>query len=175
MDLKGSKTEKNLMEAFSGEAEARCKYNLFSEIAKKEGYQEIATIFDEISNNELAHAKIHLEYLKGLGDTKTNLADAAAAENYEWTDLYRNFALIADEEGFKDIAIKLRLIGEVEKNHEQIFRRLLEDLENGTAFKKYDIVVWKCKNCGHIHIAKEAPAVCPVCNHPQSYFKVEHA
>lgn len=174
MDLKGSKTEQNLMSAFAGETQARCKYNYYSNVAKQEGYQEIATIFDEVSNNELQHAKIHYKYLDGIGDTKANLADAVAGENYEWTDMYRKFAIEADEEGFKDIALKFKLIGEIEKNHEQTFRKLLEDMENGKVFKKDDIVIWKCKICGHIHIAKEAPAICPVCGYDQSYFKVDN-
>ncbi len=173
MELKGSKTEQNLMSAFAGESQAKCKYTYYSEIAKKEGYQEIASIFQEIADNELAHANIHYKYLDGIGDTKTNVADAVAGENYEWTDMYRLFAIEAEEEGFKEIAAKFRLIGEVEKNHEQIFRNLLDDLNSGKVFKKDNVVIWRCKVCGHIHIALEAPAVCPVCGHSQSYFKVE--
>ena len=175
MDLKGSKTEHNLMQAFSGESEARCKYSYYSSLAKKEGYEEIASIFEEIAGNENAHARIHFKYLHDCQKTPTkeNLADAVAGENYEWTDMYRNFAIEADEEGFKEIAVKFRLIGEIEKNHEQIFRKLLKDLEEGKVFKRDDVVIWKCKVCGYIHIAKEAPAVCPVCGHAQSFFKVE--
>lgn len=174
MELKGSKTEQNLMKAFAGETQAKCKYEYYAKVAKKEGYEEIANIFSEISNNELAHAKIHYKYLDGIHDTKNNLADAAAGENYEWIDMYHNFAIEADEEGFKEIANKFRLIGEVEKHHEQIYRNLLKDLENGTVFKKDNVVIWKCMICGYIHVAVNAPAVCPVCSHPQSYFKVEN-
>lgn len=174
MDLKGSKTEKNLMEAFSGESEAQSKYLYYSSLAKKEGYEEIASIFQEIAGNENAHARIHFKYLNGaLTPTLDNLSDAAAGENYEWTDMYRRFAIEADEEGFKEIATKFRLIGEIEKNHEQIFRKLFKELEEGKIFKKDKIVVWKCKVCGFIHIAVNAPAVCPVCGHAQSFFKVE--
>lgn len=174
MDLKGSKTEKNLMQAFSGESEARSKYSCYASLAKKEGYEEIASIFEEIAGNENAHARIHFKYLNGAKTpTLDNLADAAAGENYEWTDMYRRFAIEADEEGFKEIATKFRLIGEIEKNHEQIYRKLLKDLEEGKVFKKDNIVIWKCKVCGYIHIAENSPAVCPVCGHAQAFFKVE--
>lgn len=174
MELKGSKTEKNLMQAFSGESEARTKYSYFAKIARKQGYEEIASIFEEISDNEKAHAEIHFKYLYGAdSNTLDNLSDAAAGENYEWTDMYRNFAIEADEEGFKQIAAKFRLIGEVEKHHEQIYRNLFKELEEGKIFKKDNIVIWKCKVCGYIHIAMDAPAVCPVCNHSQSFFKVD--
>ena len=174
MDLKGSKTEKNLMDAFSGESEAQAKYLYYANLAKKEGYAEIASIFEEIAGNENAHARIHFKYLHGdKTPTLDNLADAAAGENYEWTDMYRRFALEADEEGFKDIAIKFGLIGEVEKTHEQLYRKLLKELEEGKVFKKANIVIWKCKVCGYIHIATDAPAICPVCGHAQAFFKVE--
>ena len=174
MDLKGSKTEKNLMQAFSSESEARCKYSFYSSLAKKEGYEEIASVFEEIAENENAHARIHFKYLNGANTpTVDNVSDSAASENYEWTDLYRQFAITADEEGFKEIATKFRLIGEIEKNHEQIFRKIFKDLEEGTVFKKDHVVVWKCKVCGFIHIAIDAPAVCPVCGNPQSFYKVE--
>lgn len=173
MDLNGSKTEQNLMQAFSGECEAQAKYLYYASLAKKEGYAEIASIFEEVAGNENAHARIHFKYLHGTSTpTKDNLSDAAAGENYEWTDMYRQFAVEADEEGFKDIAVKFRLIGEIEKNHEQIFRKLFKDLEEGKVFKKDNIVVWKCKVCGFIHIAADAPAVCPVCGHAQAFFKV---
>jgi rubrerythrin len=174
MNLEGSKTEKNLMQAFSGESEARAKYSFYSYLAKKEGYEEIAKIFEEIAENENAHARLHFKYLQGnTFTTKQNLSDAVAGENYEWTDMYRKFAIEADEEGFKEIATKFRLIGEIEKNHEQIFRKLFKQLNEGTVFKKDDIVVWKCMVCGFIHIAVDAPAVCPVCGHNQSFFKCE--
>ena len=173
MELKGSKTEKNLMSAFSGESEARNKYTYYASVAKKEGYEQIATIFLETAENEMQHAKIHYEFLNGIGDTKANLADAAAGENYEWSDMYATFAKEAEEEGFKEIAAKFRLIGDVEKHHEERFRKLIENLEKGKVFKKDNVVVWKCRKCGHIHIGINAPAICPTCNHPQSYFELQ--
>ena len=173
MELKGSKTEANLMAAFSGESQARNKYTYFASVAKKEGYEQIAAIFLETAENEKEHAKLHLKYLQGIGDTKANLADAAAGENYEWTDMYATFAKEADEEGFAEIAATFRGIAEVEKHHEERYRKLLENVENGEVFKKGSIVVWKCRNCGHIHVAVSAPAVCPVCTHPQSYFEIK--
>ena len=173
MELKGSKTEQNLMTAFSTEAQAKCKYDYYTSVAKKEGYEEIASIFSEIAGNELAHAKIHFKFLDGIHDTKLNLLNAAAGENYEWIDMYNKFAKEAEEEGFTEIANKFKLIGDIEKNHEQIYRNLYKELENGTVFKKDNIVIWKCKVCGHIHVAVEAPSVCPVCSHSQSFFKVE--
>ena len=171
MELKGSKTEANLRAAFSGESEARNKYTYFASVAKKEGYEQIAAIFLETAENEKEHAKLHFKYLQGIGDTKSNLADAAAGENYEWTDMYATFAKEADEEGFTEIAATFRGIAEVEKHHEERYRKLLENIEEGNIFKKGSIVVWKCRNCGHIHVGKQAPAVCPVCEHPQSYFE----
>lgn len=173
MELKGSKTEANLRAAFSGESEARNKYTYFASVAKKEGYEQIATLFLETAENEKEHAKIHFKYLQGIGDTKANLADAAAGENYEWTDMYANFAKVAEEEGFTEIATRFRQIGEIEKHHEERYRKLLENLEDGTVFKKGSIVIWKCRNCGHIHVGLEAPEVCPVCAHPKSYFEIQ--
>lgn len=173
MELKGSKTEANLKAAFSGESEARNKYTYFASVAKKEGYEQIAAIFLETAENEKEHAKIHFKYLQGIGDTKANLADAAAGENYEWTDMYARFAKEADEEGFKEIANRFRQIGEIEKHHEERFRKLLDNVEDGTVFKKGSIVIWKCRNCGHIHIGVNAPEVCPVCAHPKSFFEVQ--
>ena len=172
MELKGSKTEANLRAAFSGESEARNKYTYFASVAKKEGYEQIAAIFLETAENEKEHAKLHFKYLQGIGDTKSNLADAAAGENYEWTDMYATFAKEADEEGFTEIAATFRGIAEVEKHHEERYRKLLENIEEGNVFKKGSIVVWKCRNCGHIHVGQEAPKVCPVCKHPQSYFEI---
>ena len=160
MELKGSKTEKNLMEAFAGESQARNKYTYFASVAKKE-------------ENEKEHAKIHFKYLNGISDTKANLAAAAAGENYEWTDMYDRMAKEADEEGFTEIAAKFRGIGAIEKEHEARFRRLLENVENGEVFKRGSITIWKCRNCGHIVVGTEAPKVCPVCNHAQSYFEVK--
>lgn len=172
MELKGSKTEKNLMAAFSGESEARNKYTYYASKAKKEGYEQIAAIFTETAENEKEHAKIHFKYLNGIGDTKANLADAAAGENYEWTDMYATFAKEAEEEGFMEIAATFRGIAEVEKHHEERYRKLLANLEEGKVFKKDGVVVWKCRNCGHIHVGTEAPEVCPVCKHPKSYFEL---
>jgi rubrerythrin len=173
MELKGSKTEKNLMEAFAGESQARNKYTYFASVAKKEGYEQIAALFLETAENEKEHAKIHFKYLNGISDTKANLAAAAAGENYEWTDMYDRMAKEADEEGFTEIAAKFRGIGAIEKEHEARFRRLLENVENGEVFKRGSITIWKCRNCGHIVVGTEAPKVCPVCNHPQSYFEVK--
>jgi len=173
MELKGSKTEKNLMEAFAGESQARNKYTYFASVAKKEGYEQIAALFLETAENEKEHAKIHFKYLNGISDTKANLAAAAAGENFEWTDMYDRMAKEADEEGFTEIAAKFRGIGAIEKEHEARFRRLLENVENGEVFKRGSITIWKCRNCGHIVVGTEAPKVCPVCNHPQSYFEVK--
>ena len=173
MELKGSKTEKNLMEAFVGESQARNKYTYFASVAKKEGYEQIAALFLETAENEKEHAKIHFKYLNGISDTKANLAAAAAGENYEWTDMYDRMAKEADEEGFTEIAAKFRGIGAIEKEHEARFRRLLENVENGEVFKRGSITIWKCRNCGHIVVGTEAPKVCPVCNHAQSYFEVK--
>ena len=173
MELKGSKTETNLMEAFAGESQARNKYTYFASVAKKEGYEQIAALFLETAENEKEHAKIHFKYLNGISDTKANLAAAAAGENYEWTDMYDRMAKEADEEGFTEIAAKFRGIGAIEKEHEARFRRLLENIENGEVFKRGSITIWKCRNCGHIVVGTEAPKVCPVCNHAQSYFEVK--
>lgn len=173
MELKGSKTEKNLMEAFAGESQARNKYTYFASVAKKEGYEQIAALFLETAENEKEHAKIHFKYLNGISDTKANLAAAAAGENYEWTDMYDRMAKEAEEEGFTEIAAKFRGIGAIEKEHEARFRRLLENVQNGEVFKRGSITIWKCRNCGHIVVGTEAPKVCPVCNHPQSYFEVK--
>ena len=173
MELKGSKTEKNLMEAFAGESQARNKYTYFASVAKKEGYEQIAALFLETAENEKEHAKIHFKYLNGISDTKANLAAAAAGENYEWTDMYDRMAKEADEEGFTEIAAKFRGIGAIEKEHEARFRRLLENVENGEVFKRGSITIWKCRNCGHIVVGTEAPKVCPVFNHAQSYFEVK--
>ena len=173
MDLKGSKTEANLMAAFAGESQARNKYTYYAGVAKKEGYEQIAAIFLETAENEKEHAKIHYKYLNGIKDTKSNLEDAANGENYEWTDMYEKFAKEAEEEGFAEIAAKFRGIGKIEKEHEERYRKLLADLEAGKVFKKDGVVIWKCRNCGHIHIAAEAPKVCPVCMHPESYFEIK--
>ena len=173
MELKGSKTEANLRAAFSGESEARNKYTYFASVAKKEGYEQIAAIFLETAENEKEHAKLHLKYLNGIGDTKANLADAAAGENYEWTDMYATFAKEAEEEGFMEIAATFKGIAAVEKEHEERYRKLLANVEEGEVFKKGSIVIWKCRNCGHIVVGTEAPKLCPVCKHPQAHFEIK--
>jgi rubrerythrin len=172
MELKGSKTEKNLLEAFSGESMARNKYTYFASVAKKEGYEQISGIFTETADNEKEHAKLHFKYLSGIGDTIQNLAEAANGENYEWTDMYAKFAKEAEEEGFSEIANTFKMIGNVEKEHEKRYRKLLAEVKAGTVFKKDSVVVWKCRNCGHIHVGIEAPEICPTCNHPKAHFEI---
>ena len=175
MELKGSRTEQNLLTAFAGESQARNKYTYYASVAKKEGYEQIAEIFLETAGNEKEHAELWFKALHGnkIPDTATNLLDAAEGENYEWTEMYEEFAKVADEEGFTEIAAKFRGIGAIEKEHEARFRRLLENVENGEVFKRGSITIWKCRNCGHIVVGTEAPKVCPVCNHAQSYFEVK--
>lgn len=172
MNLKGTKTEANLMSAFSGESEARNKYTYFAAVAKKEGYQQIAAIFEETAANEKEHAKLWFKALGALGTTTENLAAAAAGEHYEWTDMYAQFAVEADEEGFTALAEQFRAVGAIEKEHEERYKALLENIENGEVFKKTEATVWECRNCGHLHFGEEAPEVCPVCVHPQSFFEV---
>ena len=172
MDIKGTKTEKNLMEAFAGESQARNKYNYFASVAKKEGYEQIASIFEETANNEKEHAKMWFKELKGIGNTKENLLHAALGENYEWTEMYEKFAIEAEEEGFVELANKFRKVAAIEKTHEERYRKLLHNIEMQQVFEKSEITMWECRNCGHIVIGKKAPEVCPVCNHPQSYFEV---
>ena len=172
MELKGSKTEKNLMAAFSGESEARNKYTYFASVAKKEGYEQISAIFQDTANNEKEHAKMWFKYLNGIGDTKTNLKAAADGENYEWTDMYATFAKEAEEEGFTEIAAKFSLVAAIEKTHEERYLKLLNNVEMNKVFEKADETMWECRNCGHLVIGKKAPQVCPVCNHPQSFFEV---
>ena len=173
MELKGSKTEANLKAAFAGESQARNKYNYYSSKAKKEGYEQIAAIFDETAGNEKEHAKIWFKLLNGgaVPDTVQNLKDAAAGENFEWTEMYAEFAKVADEEGFHDIAELFRGVGAIEKEHEERYTRLLENINGDLVFKRGSLVVWQCRNCGHIHVGAEAPEVCPVCNHPRAYFE----
>ena len=175
MELKGSQTEKNLMAAFSGESEARNKYTYFASKAKKEGYEQIAAIFEETALNEKEHAKIWFKLLNGgeIPSTLENLNAAAAGENYEWTDMYEGFAKTAKEEGFDRIAYLFEAVGQIEKEHEARYRKLIENLEDGLVFSRDGDKIWKCRNCGHIVIGKDAPAVCPVCNHPQSYFEIK--
>lgn len=170
---KGTRTEKNLEAAFSGESQARNKYTYFASVAKKEGYEQISALFLETADNEKEHAKLWFKELNGIGDTKENLRHAAEGENYEWTDMYKGFAEVAEEEGFKELAHKFRLVADVEKHHEERYLKLLENVNNLNVFKKEsEVTVWKCRNCGFIFVGKEAPKLCPCCNHPQSYFEV---
>lgn len=174
MNLKGSKTEANLMTAFAGESQARNKYTYYASKAKKEGYEQIAAIFTETANNEKEHAKLWFKLLHDgdIPNTEANLADAAAGENYEWTEMYAEFAKIAKEEGFDRIAYLFEAVGKIEKEHEERYRKLLENVEGGLVFSKDGDMVWVCRNCGHIHIGKSAPEVCPVCAHPKAYFEL---
>ena len=172
MELKGSKTEQNLRTAFSGESQARNKYTYFASVAKKEGYEQISAIFQKTADNEKEHAKMWFKALGGLGDTAANLLSAAEGENYEWTDMYATFAKEAEEEGFTDLAAKFRMVADIEKSHEERYRKLLSNVEMQEVFKKSEIKIWECRNCGHLVMGKEAPEVCPVCAHPQSYFEV---
>ena len=172
MELKGSKTEQNLRTAFSGESQARNKYTYFASVAKKAGYEQIAAIFQKTADNEKEHAKMWFKALGGLGDTAANLLSAAEGENYEWTDMYATFAKEAEEEGFTDLAAKFRMVADIEKSHEERYRKLLSNVEMQEVFKKSEIKIWECRNCGHLVMGKEAPEVCPVCAHPQSYFEV---
>lgn len=174
MELKGSKTETNLLAAFAGESEARNKYTYFASKAKKDGYVQIAKIFEETANNEKEHAKIWFKLLNGgIGSTEENLKAAAAGENYEWTDMYATFAKEAREEGFDDIAHLFEQVAEIEKEHEARYLKLLANVENGLVFSKDGDTVWQCSNCGHVVIGKKAPEICPVCAHPQAYFEVK--
>ena len=174
MELKGSKTEKCLQAAFAGESQARNKYTYYASKAKKEGYEQIAAIFLETAENEKEHGKLWFKYLEGgeIKDTASNLQDAANGENYEWTEMYADFAKIAEEEGFKEIALKFRAVAAIEKHHEERYKKLLANVKEGVVFVGDDLAVWKCRNCGHIVVGKYAPKVCPVCNHPQSYFEL---
>ena len=175
MELKGSKTEQNLMAAFAGESQARNKYTYFASKAKKDGYEQIAAIFEETANNEKEHAKMWFKELHGgeVPSTIENLEAAAEGENYEWTDMYEEFARTAEEEGFKAIAAKFRGVGAIEKEHEERYRKLLENVKGDLVFSKDGDKVWVCRNCGHVCVGKSAPKVCPVCAHPQSYFEVK--
>ena len=174
MELKGSKTETNLLAAFEGASEARNKYTYFASKAKKDGYVQIAKIFEETANNEKEHAKIWFKLLNGgIGSTEENLKAAAAGENYEWTDMYATFAKEAREEGFDDIARLFEQVAEIEKEHEARYLKLLANVENGLVFSKDGDTVWQCSNCGHVVIVKKAPEICPVCAHPQAYFEVK--
>lgn len=168
----GTQTEKNLEAAFAGESQARNKYTYFASVAKKQGFEQIADLFLKTANNEKEHAKMWFKELNGIGDTAENLLAAAEGENYEWTDMYEDFAKTAEEEGFTELAHKFRLVAAIEKHHEERYRALLRNIETAEVFKRSEIKVWECRNCGHIVVGKEAPEVCPVCNHPQSYFEI---
>ena len=172
MELKGTKTEQNLMAAFAGESQARNKYTYFASVAKKEGYEQISEIFNKTADNEKEHAKMWFKLLGELGDTAKNLAAAADGENYEWTDMYATFAKEAEEEGFKEIAAKFRAVAAIEKTHEERYRKLLSNVEMQAVFAKSEETMWECRNCGHLVMGKKAPEVCPVCVHPQSFFEV---
>ncbi|MCM1314008.1 MAG: rubrerythrin family protein [Prevotella sp.] len=168
----GTKTEQNLKDAFAGESQARNKYTYFASVAKKAGYEQIAEIFLHTADNEKEHAKMWLKELGGIGDTAENLLAAAEGENHEWTDMYERMAQEAEEEGFKALAVKFRMVGAIEKQHEERYRKLLENVNNQEVFEKSGVTVWECRNCGHIVVGTSAPKVCPVCAHPQSYFEV---
>ena len=175
MELKGSRTEANLMAAFAGESQARNKYTYYASKAKKEGYEQIAALFLETAENEKEHAKIWFKLLNGgdIGNTAENLQAAADGENYEWTDMYAEFAKTAKEEGFNHIAYLFEAVGKIEKEHEERYRKLLANIENGTVFEAGEVKIWKCRNCGHIVVGTKAPEVCPVCTHPKAYFELK--
>ena len=168
----GTQTEKNLMAAFAGESEARNKYTYFASKAKKEGFEQISALFLKTADNEKEHAKLWFKELNGIGNTAENLLSAAQGENYEWTDMYAGFAETAEKEGFPELAAKFRLVAEIEKHHEERYRALLQNVETAEVFKKCSVKVWECRNCGHLITGTEAPAICPTCAHPQSYFEI---
>lgn len=174
-DLKGTKTERNLQEAFAGESMARNKYTYFASKARKDGYEQIAAIFEETAHNEKEHAKLWFKMLHGgeIGDTMSNLRAAAEGENYEWTDMYERMAREADEEGFTAIAARFRAVAAIERHHEERYKRLLQNIEEGIVFSREGDTIWICRNCGHVVVGKKAPGVCPVCQHPQSFFEIE--
>ena len=173
-ELKGTKTEKNLLDAFAGESMARNKYSYFASKAKKDGYEQIAALFEETAQNEKEHAKLWFKYLEGgaIKDTMANLKAAAEGENYEWTDRYDRMAKEAEEEGFTEIAAKMRGVAAIEKHHEERYLALLKNIEEGMVFSREGDTIWKCRNCGHIVVGKKAPEICPVCAHPKSYFEI---
>ena len=168
----GTQTEKNLEAAFAGESQARNKYTYFASRAKKEGFEQIAALFLETAENEKEHAKLWFKELNGINDTAQNLSDAAAGENYEWTDMYEGFAKTAEEEGFTELAIKFRMVAAIEKRHEERYRALLKNVETAEVFKRSEVKVWECRNCGHIVVGTSAPEICPVCAHPKAYFEL---
>ena len=173
MELKGSRTERNLRDAFAGETQARSKYDYFASVARKEGYEQIAAIFQETANNEKEHAKLWFEALGGLSDTKNNLESARQGENYEWTEMYSEFEKVAREEGFTEIAAKFGMVAKIEKEHEERYKRLLSNVEMQRVFEKAQSSMWICRNCGHIVVGTKAPEMCPVCKHPKAYFEIK--
>ena len=175
MELKGSKTEINLMKAFAGESQARNKYSYYASKAKKDGYEQIAAIFEETANNEKEHAKMWFKELHGgsIPDTRTNLEDAASGENFEWTEMYKEFANVAREEGFEHIAFLFEEVAKIEKHHEERYLKLIDNIDNNLVFERGEERVWICRNCGHVYVGKVAPKVCPVCSHPQSYMELK--
>jgi len=172
MELKGSKTEQNLWAAFAGESQARNKYTYFASVAKKEGYEQIAALFQETADNEKEHAKLIFKFLNGIGNTAENLKHAAEGENYEWSSMYKEFEKTAREEGFTEIASFFANVAKVEKEHEERYLALLKNVEESKVFKKEETMKWRCRNCGHIHTGKEAPEICPTCKHPKAYFEI---
>ena len=168
----GTKTEQNLQTAFAGESQARNKYTYFASVAKKEGYEQISALFLKTADNEKEHAKLWFKELEGIGDTAQNLLHAAQGENYEWTEMYDEFAKTAEEEGFAELAQRFRLVAQVEKNHEERYRKLLKNVESAEVFKKAQVKVWECRNCGHLHVGDSAVEICPTCKHPQAYFEI---
>ena len=173
VDFKSSETMKNLMKAFAGESQARNKYTYFADIARQSGFEQIAELFEYTANNEKEHARIWFDALCGVGDMSYNLENAAEGENYDWTDMYARFARDAEDEGFPEIAAKFRAVAEIEKRHEERFRALLHNVDANEVFEKTGIVMWECRNCGHIHVGPAAPAMCPVCSHAKSYFQIK--
>ena len=171
----GTRTEQNLLAAFAGESQARNKYTYFASKAKKEGFEQIAALFLKTADNEKEHAKLWFKELEGIGSTAENLGAAADGENYEWTDMYEGFAVTAEKEGFPELAAKFRMVGAIEKHHEERYRALLKNVETQKVFEKSEVKVWECRNCGHIVVGTKAPEICPVCAHPQSYFEIHEA
>lgn len=173
-DIKGTKTERNLLEAFAGESQANTRYSLFAHQASKDGYEQMAAIFAETAHNEMIHAKLWYKYLHGgeMPDTDANLKNAAEGEHFEWTDMYKRMAKEAEEEGFDEIAAKFRMVAAIEKTHEERYRKLLANIDEGIVFSRDGDTIWVCRNCGHIHIGKKAPKVCPVCQHPEAFFEI---
>lgn len=169
----GTQTEKNLEAAFAGETQARSKYTYFAEAARRDGYEQLAEIFDETASNELRHAELWFRELNGIGGTLKNLESAAAGENYEWTDMYAGFAKVAEEEGFRSLAAKFRLVAAVEKEHEERYRKLIENMKNGEVFERGEVKIWLCRYCGHINIGTKAPELCPVCGKPKAFFEIK--